>query len=298
MRCNFVRIRRGRGQLCFGRMCAAYAIVTIVVLTPTTHLLAQSSLSNIQQPPQPLKPTSSTALPSAQGKPVHTYVNELADMARAGRVDAMREVAHQMYSNNGIPPEIPDSFGFTDRIVKAEAAYLNGEHAAVHEADIVKAVNNLANAVGAPSWIQTNQTEVRKVRMALLVTYPRLIGSQEPPDADGKYKALSDKIRPDEAVYTAIALLFQKHHNADYQFTDDEKAQNAKLDAATVKAKHQERTRTFTNLVGGHSNSASMVDIMAATDRFLDDLGIGQIPNTGVVDFPIVDSLASLKGAR
>jgi hypothetical protein len=134
----------------------------------------------------------------------------------------------------------------------------------------------LANTVGTPVWVHTNQAEVRKVRMRLLGAYPGLIASQEPPDTDGHYKALSDNMRPVEAAYIAVCLLYQKRYSADFQFTDEEKAQNVKLEPASVNAKHQERTRTFESLVRGQSGSGSIRDFLTAFNHFFDDLGIEQ----------------------
>jgi hypothetical protein len=150
-------------------------------------------------------------------------------------------------------------------------------HAPVHEGDIVKAVNNLANAVEAPAWVRTNQAEVRKVRMGLLTAYPRLFASEEPPDDSGHYKAVSESMRPVEAAYIAVCILYQKHYNADFQFTDEEKAQNARLDAATVKARHLERTQFFGSLLGGQSSQVSVRDLQSAADYFFDDLGIERV---------------------
>jgi hypothetical protein len=63
-------------------------------------------------------------------------------------------------------------------------------------------------------------------------------------------------MRPIEAAYIAICLLYQKRYNADFQFTDEEQAQNAKLDPATVKAKHQQRTQIIGSMLRGPSSHA------------------------------------------
>jgi hypothetical protein len=234
---------------------ASCGLLAIAILT-TVPLFAQSSL------------------PASQGQSVHAKVNELADLSRAGNADATTELTRQMFRTNGIPSDITDSYGFTDRIVQAEAAYRDGSQAPVHEADIVKAINNLANAFGAPAWVHTNQVEVHNARMRLIVPYPRLFASQEPPDANGNYKAPSENMRPVEAAYIAITLLYQKHYNTLFQFTEEEQAENAKLDAATVKAKHLQRIQDFESLFRGASSRASGHDLLNAADYFFDDLGI------------------------
>jgi hypothetical protein len=73
-------------------------------------------------------------------------------------------LAHQLFKNVSIPTDLADALGFTDRIVQAEIASRNGTHPAIHEADVVRAINNLTNTIGAPQWAQTNQLEVRKLR--------------------------------------------------------------------------------------------------------------------------------------
>lgn len=294
MCCNLPLIQKGRGNVRISNTCVVHTLLVIAVVT-TTPLFAQSTL---QQPIQSSKPTSSSTLPAAQGKSVYAHVNELADLSRAGNADATRELTHRTFQDNGIPTEIADALGFTDRVVQAEAAYRNGMHAPIHEADIVKAVNNLANTVGAPAWVRTNQPEVRKVRMRLLAAYPRLIGSQEPPDENGHYKALSENMRPVEAAYIAICLLYQKHYNADFQFTDEEKAQDAKLDAATVKAKHLQRTQIFGRLLHGQSSQTSVRDLQTAAGYFFDDLGIEQVANIGTAEMQTSSAIAMLKGGR
>jgi hypothetical protein len=273
MHCDLSLLQRGEGHVRFKSMPLCHALLALAVLIPTSF--AQSTI------------------PATPVKSVHAKVNELADLSRAGNADATTELTRQMFLNGGIPSEIPDSFGFTDRIAKAEAAYRNGTQPSIHEADVVKAVNNLANTVGAPTWVRTNQAEVRKVRMRLLVSYPKLFASQEPPDNNGRYKALSENMRPVEASYLAICLLYQKHYNADLQFTDEEQAANAKLDAATVKAKHLERVQLFDSLLRGKTSSVSVRDLLTASVHFFDDLGIEQASNVGAAS-----STTAQKGAR
>lgn len=279
---NSQRIQKRAANVRLSRM-AAHTLLAIAVLTATT-LFAQPAL---QQRNQPAKPAPSSTLPTSQGKSPDAYVNELADLSRAGNADATRELARQTFRDGGIKSEIADSFGFTERIVQAEAAYRNGMHAPVHEADIVKSVNNLANAVGAPAWVHTGEGEVRKVRMRLLVAYPRLTANHEPPDDSEHYKVPSENIGPVEAAYIAITLLYQKHYNADFQFTDEEQAQNAKLDASTVKAKHLERTQIFGGLVRRQTSSASTRDLLRACDHFFDNLGIDQVATIDTTEPPI-----------
>jgi hypothetical protein len=264
------------GAVCFSTVRVTRTLLAMAALAPSL-LLAQSPL---QQPSSSSKPTPSTTIAATPGAALHAKMNQLADLSRAGNTEATTELTRQTFLNSGIQSEIADSFGFTNRIVKAEAAFQNGVQPAIHEADIVNAVNNLANTVGAPTWVRTNQVEVRKWRMRLLATYPRLIASHEPPDANGRYKALSDNMRPVEASYIALSLLYQKHYNADFQFTDEEQAENAKLDAQIVKTKHLQRIQEFGRMIRGHTSSGSTRDLLVGFDHFFDDLGLGAAEDT------------------
>ncbi len=284
------RIYKEGGNVLFSNVRVALALLGIAVLL-VTPLFAESPL---QQHVQPSVPAPSSTLPDSHRMSVFAYVNQLADLSRAGNTDAARELTRQTFRNGGIKSEIADSFGFTDRIVQAEAAYRNGTQAPIHEADIVKAVNNLANTVGAPAWVRTNQIEVRKWRVRLLATYPRLIASKEPPDTNGHYKALSENMRPVEAAYIALTLIYQKHYNPDFQFTDEEQVQNSTLDTSTVKAKHLERTQTFGMILRGPSSSASVRDLLNAGDYFFDDMRI----NRGTSESPTSIRTPMQKGAH
>jgi hypothetical protein len=134
--------------------------------------------------------------------------------------------------------------------------------------------------------------------MRLLGVYPQLIASLDPPDANGHYKALSESMRPVEAAYIAICHLYQKHYNADFQFIDEEQAQNAKLDAATVKAKHLQPMQIFGSLLRGQSSPARERDLLIASDHFFDDLGIEQVANSGTAEPPTSSRTAMQKGAH
>ncbi len=275
-------------------MRTAFTLLVIAVLT-RAHLPAQLTL---QQPSQSAKSGISTTIPAFHGKTIYVYLNEQAALSRNGDTKATTELTRQMFRNTGIPVDVADAFSFTDRVVQAESAYRNGVHAGVQEADIVKAVNNLAKSINAPVWVRTNQAEIRKLRMRLLVTYPQLFASQEPPDAEGHYKALSEKMSPVEAVYLATSLLFQKRFNADFQFTEEEQAQNAKLDPATVKTMHFQRKRELIDLLRGQSTTSSMRDLLAASDHLFTDLGIEQAGNAGITDPLQISPTVENEGGR
>jgi hypothetical protein len=232
------------------------------------------------------------------GESVLTHVNRQAISSRSGNSAATADLTHQLFTNAGIPTELADAFGFTDRIVQAEVAYRNGTHAAIHETDVVKAINNLTSTIGAPQWAHTSQPEIRKLRMHMLVLYPQLMASQDPPDTKGHRKAVSDNMRPIEASYLATALLYQKAFNSEYQFTDAERAQNMKLDAAAVNANHLARVQTLQDLLHGKTNTISVRDLLTASDHFFSDLGIAPATNLSVVNYSPISPISVTKGGR
>jgi len=268
MRSNLPKIH-GEGTRVHTAGLHIFRALLLTALTTATYTIAQS--------PQP----SSTSSPAA--KSVYAQVNEQAVLSRAGDAEATAQLTRQLFRNAAVPIELADLFGFTDRIVQAETAYRNGAHAPIHEADIVKAVNNLVGTIGAPTWANTSQAEVRKLRMHMLIAYPQLIANQGPPDANGNFKVLGENMRPVEASYVATSLLYQKIYNADYQFTAAERAQNAQLNPATVNANHLERTQLLQNLLQGGSGGISVRDLITASDHFFSDLGIEPAVSVGSV---------------
>jgi hypothetical protein len=69
-------------------------------------------------------------------------------------------------------------------------------------------------------------------------------------------------------------MLYQKAYNAEYQFTETEKAQNARLSASAIKVKQQERVDSLQAMLRGKTQSISVRDLLTASDRFFSDLGI------------------------
>lgn len=201
-------------------------------------------------------------------------VNHLASLARSGNTNADVQLVHQLFINVGVSPNIADVFGFTDRIVQAETEFSKGELAPIPDSVLVQAVNNAANTIGAPQWSHTNQQEMRRLRMHMLVLYPQLIADQGRPDAKGHYHALKNTVSPMEAAYIGLTMMYQKIYNPNYQFTEAERAANASLSPSENQSKHIVREETMLNILSGKTQSISIQDLLAVADRFFDDLGI------------------------
>jgi hypothetical protein len=206
------------------------------------------------------------------------------------------DLVHGIFGNAGIPPEIADAFGYTNRIAQAHKNYRSGAQSVVHEEDVVNAVNNFANSIGTPVWTHTTQAEVRKLRMHLLAEMPQLFANQAPPDANGHRQILSPNMSPIEASFIAITMLHVKVFSKDFQFTASELAQNQQSDPATVDAIHRQRTRMMLDTIQGRSNTVSLRDLLVAADNLLTDLKIPEISTSAIEAMPPTVGAVPTKG--
>ncbi len=187
--------------------------------------------------------------------------------------------------------------GFTDRVARAEADYQSGAHTPAHEIDIVRAVNHLMEGVGAPQWARTSLPEVHKLRMHLLVGYPHLIASPQPPDSKGHRKPLADTMSPLESAFIATTLVFQKAYNPDYMFTPAELAQQAPADIANRKTEQLQRQALLEQTFHGQNDSVSWHDLINASNLFFNDLNMPAAQNINSSN-PKSAPKAILGGAR
>jgi hypothetical protein len=204
--------------------------------------------------------------------PTHVYIDSQAVLAKEGSETAIRNLTGQLFANAGIPKEVTSALGFNERVVQAELNYRKGLHPAVQTADIVKAVNNLSNSIGAPTWAHTDAQEVTKLRMWLLVLYPHMIASSTPHQADGNLELLSPKMSPIEASYIATILIQQKLWNSYYQLSPAER-----IDAqAAIKLSAQRGAQLRAAIQGG-TQGHSVRDLLSIADGFFTDLRIDPI---------------------
>ena len=215
---------------------------------------------------------ATTAKPHSLAE-IHRQVNNQAVLVRAGNPQAIASLSCTIFERVGIPAEVADAFHYTARLAQAETDYRKGTHPAVHEEDILKAHNNFINALGAPKWALTNQAEVRKLRMQFMSRYPQLLANQAPPDANGKYEALSKDIAPIEAVFLATSLIYQKQYQPEYQLTVNEQA--AVGTSSLTKSDFYARSMVLHKILHGQTQNIDLVDLAHAGDTLLNDLGIG-----------------------
>lgn len=218
----------------------------------------------------------------------YAIANRQAVLSRAGNSDATRAVAREVFRNVGIPVEIADSFGYTDRVVRAQTAYLQGMHAPLHEQDVVTAVNNFAKTLGTPAWTNTTQQEVRKLRVRLFLSIPQLFVNENGAlDAKGHRALLNQNIGPMEAAFIATTMLYMKTFYPEFQFTDAERAQYQSQGRAALAAEQRRREQLLLDIVQGRSTSTSVFDLLPAADHLFQDLGMPHAPTSAQTMKPV-----------
>ena len=207
-------------------------------------------------------------------QPRYREIDQLALRSRSCDKPSTLLLTHMLFENASVPDQVADAMGFTDRVSRAEAEFQSGAHAPVHEIDIVRAVNHLMEGVAAPQWARTTQPEVRKLRMHLIVGYPHLVVSPQPPDSKGHRKPLAETMSPLEATFIATTLVYQKAYNPDYMFTPAELAQQAPADVANRKTEQLQRQSLLEKTFHGQNDSVSWHDLINASNLFFSDLNM------------------------
>jgi hypothetical protein len=105
----------------------------------------------------------------------------------------------------------------TDRLVKAEKAYLQKQRSGVQEQTVVDVINGLADKFAVPDYAKTSALQVRYLRMTEALTSPNFMGrGVARPDAK-----IGDSVNPEmspiQAAHLMLIVIDQKFVNPDYQ---------------------------------------------------------------------------------
>ncbi len=159
-------------------------------------------------------------------------VEAAAKKAKNNDEQAIRELADAVF--NYAAPMIPAiaSAGMKDRLVRAEIKYRNG-HKGVREEHIVKTVNDLADAIGAPDYAKSSRLQVRVLRVRLMGAFPSFIAQERDEKKKGLKKKVGETMNPEasplEGAFIAMMMVQQKMLNADFQKTPEEFAATLNL---------------------------------------------------------------------
>ncbi len=210
-------------------------------------------------------------------------LNQKAKDARTGDLTAAKELVGETISLSGYENELRGSTAemIKERVGKAESRYQQSQAAGVFEARVAQTINGLAKKLNLPKYAKTNIYEVRKLRLALLPSFPQFINqktqSMQPVQAGAK---LDSQMSPAEAVFLTQMMFQQKLSNDEYQVTDEERLKDWKEthdhhpNHGNSQNQKQDRSREMRDALDKGINSMSMMDTMQISTLILNTLGI------------------------
>ncbi len=219
-------------------------------------------------PPQTSAPAKSTAPTNSVDQ--RKYVNDLARLSRQGDPAATAELSQYIFSVVAIPVKASNGLHLTQRIAQAETDYRNGAQPAVHEADLVRAHNNLVHSLQLPDWVATNADEVRLVHTDFALAYPELLADKASLDKNGRLSLLSDDLSPAQVMFLETSLLYQKLHNPKFRMTGAERAAGGPK--ALPLSVQTERKNYMGPISNGKFDNVSLFDLNHAVDSLFSDL--------------------------
>lgn len=153
-------------------------------------------------------------------------LNSKAKNSRGGDVNAAKELVGEIISASGFESELSGltSNSVKDRVGNAESLYQTGQIEGVSEAKVARTINGLAIKFNLPEFAKTDVSEVRKLRLSMLPSYPEIIGKKpngnQPLFVGGNFDS---KMSPAESILVLTMMMHQKLSNKDYQLTKEER---------------------------------------------------------------------------
>lgn len=226
-----------------------------------------------------------TAQAESQEIPPHPFVvlNEKAKKARTGDLAAAKELVGATISLTGYEDVLRGSTAdmIKGRVGQAESRYQQSQAAGVSEARVAQTINGLAFKLKLPDYAKTNTYEVRKLRLALIPSFPQFINQKaqgaQPVQAGAK---LDSQMSPAEAVFVTEMMMQQKLSNEEYQVTNAERLKDWKEkhnhhpNHGNSQHQTQDRSREMRDALDKGINSMSMLDSMQLSTLILNTLGI------------------------
>lgn len=202
-------------------------------------------------------------------------------------------------SIRGLTDEIMSQYGWDnapsavtgsikERLVSAEEDFQKGNHKGISEVEVARAVNGFVTKFKTPDYSRTSPSEVREVRGRLLTVLPDFVGRGRVENGKSEFKkrgATIAEMSPVEAVYTTMAVVYQKMYNPDFQLTQTERRASwidkhsksprsaGKADSqpsATATARQQEMEGALRRV----ATTTPLQDLFSLPDKVLDVLGI------------------------
>lgn len=166
-----------------------------------------------------------------------------------------------------------------DRMVHAQAGFMNRTQAPVTEAEVANAVNVMGKALDPVTFTGTNALQVRLLRISMLPSLPTLLAGGSPRPRD---QIVAYDLSPAGAVYLGLLLIHQKLANP--VWFGDPDVQNKRWVSAARAAAHApraylreeppEQTNFRMMMKKGLASEGSTTT--KAYHQFLNALGIGK----------------------
>jgi len=227
--------------------------------------------------------------PDLQNRSGVERINAKARAVKGSDHAAIKSLTDEIMSQNGwddAPASIRDSV--SGRLVGAEEKFHTGDHRGISEADVSKAVNGFVIKFNTPAYTRTSPSEVKEIRGRMIGVLPDFVGRGRVQNGRAEAKRVGQPIpemSPVEAVYTTMAVVYQKMNNPDYQLTPDERRAAwiekhnksprslAKADSqlsATAIARQQEMEGVLRRV----ASTTPLREFYSLPDKVLDVLGI------------------------
>lgn len=168
-----------------------------------------------------------------------------------------------------------------NRIANSESLYQNNQRGGVAEVEVVEAVNGLQLKFNTPEFSKTDMYEVRKLRQALQLYAPQLVGhgrQSEQSFVNDVNPTIVSAMSPSEAVFVLLAMIHQKKSNPNYQISIAERNASWEELHTTKIGQGLEadpvRAGQMVNAVDAGLATMTPAEILAIPHRALDILGI------------------------
>jgi hypothetical protein len=151
-------------------------------------------------------------------------IDEKARAAVPGDSASVRGVADAVFDYPHVLGRMPVDMENTvkERLVLAEAEFLQGKRPGVREEDVVLFVNQVSNKLKLTDFAKSSKKQVRALRMKTALASPVFMGRGM---ADGDMKigdSISDELSPLQAVHLIGVLLDQKFLDPNFQLSPED----------------------------------------------------------------------------
>jgi len=151
-------------------------------------------------------------------------VNDAAKQASQGDEQSLELLAKSIldYPRAFPKPAAPVALLLQNRLARAELAFRNGKIPGIKESDLVDLVNTYADRLQAPVEARTTESQIRILRMRLLLGTPLLMGTGMAHSDMKIGESISDTLSPMQAFHLLSTLVDQKLINPEYQVPPDD----------------------------------------------------------------------------